>query len=67
MAHQIYEVTVTKLCPRCGSNRVRITFGTTYLAECAGCGFGKSYGDNEKMAQFRLYEKYLPLVKKVTP
>lgn len=68
MAHTIYGKTAKTSCPRCGGKTVRIAtyhFGATYMAECADCGYGKSYGDNEAMALARLYGEFLEHGKQV--
>ena len=62
MAHQIWEVDFEESCPRCESNKVRLAtyhFGNTFIAECAGCGFGQIAGDNQITATSRLKGQYL--------
>lgn len=62
MAQLIYKKTAKAPCPRCKDEFTMIStyhFGVTFLAECGGCGFGRSAGDNEEMALIRLHGKYL--------
>ena len=62
MAHRILKEPFIPVCPRCGCTEARLLeyhFGASWVAECAGCGFGKVDGDDSETAKARLKGKYL--------
>jgi len=54
-------------CPRCGSNKVRVTpYALDFGAECGNCGFGDSRGMSSGQAAARLNGKFMDLQKEKT-
>jgi transcription elongation factor Elf1 len=53
MAHKVYEIDLSKECPRCGCKVALVAvyhFGSTHTPSCKNCGLNNGKGDRQELA-----------------